>query len=147
MFKVFIVDFEVIRQYRNSKVLVRICVIEYIQTLKELFYHDKILDIDWVTFIRFCISDYVQPPPRFKDYFDDEEEEIRFKRYSNRSQSLSIAIKPPEINQTPISTLQIESNKLAARRQSENVEDVINMQKEKLLKLESKRTRNTMSMR
>ena len=56
-------------------------------------------------------------------------------------------MKPPEINQTPISTLQIESNKLAARRQSENVEDVINMQKEKLLKLESKRTRNTMSMR
>ena len=89
----------------------------------------------------------LEPPPRFKDYFDDEEEELRYKRYSNRSQSLNVAMKPPEINQTPISSLQIESNKLAARRQSENVEDVIKLQQEKLLKLESKRNRNTLSLR
>ena len=56
-------------------------------------------------------------------------------------------MKPPEINPTPVSRVQIESNRIAARRQSENVEDVIRNQKEKLLKLESKRTRNTMSLR
>lgn len=56
-------------------------------------------------------------------------------------------MKPPEINPTPVSALQIESNKIATRRQSENVEDVIKKQHEKLLKLESKRTRNTMSLR
>jgi len=115
------------------------CVFTYVQSFYRRFRSNQ-------TIQKFKGPDYLQPPPRFKDYFDDEEEEIRYKRYSNRSQSLNIAMKPPEINQTPISTLQIESNKLAARRQSENVEDVINMQKEKLLKLESKRTRNTMSM-
>ena len=72
---------------------------------------------------------------------------MRYKRYSNRSQSLNIAMKPPEISQTPISTLQIESNILATRRQSENVEDDIKTLQERLKKLEVKRTRNTMSMR
>ena len=72
---------------------------------------------------------------------------MRYKRYSNRSQSLNIAMKPPEICQTPISTLKIESNILASRRQSENVEDDIKTLQERLKKLEVKRTRNTMSMR
>ena len=56
-------------------------------------------------------------------------------------------MKPPEICQTPISTLKIESNILASRRQSENVEDDIKTLQERLKKLEVKRTRNTMSMR
>ena len=93
------------------------------------------------------ILDFLQPLPSFKEYFDSEEEEMHYKRYSNRSQSLNISMKPPEINPTPVSRIQIESNRIAARRQSENVEDVIRNQKEKLLKLESKRTRNTMSLR
>jgi len=116
------------------------CVFTYVQSFYRRFQSNR-------TIQKLKNSAHLQPPPRFNDYFDDEEEEMRYKRYSNRSQSLNIAMKPPEICQTPISTLKIESNILATRRQSENVEDDIKTLQERLKKLEVKRTRNTMSMR